>query len=136
MAGGVCRFGMNGFSSALASMTLTGLSGFGKVEANSVTVSNLVFDAADLVFGRKLELALQGKLILGENTTIKIKNAELIADDQVSRFQLLTAANGITWTARPRIESDGALNEKWRAFVSGGGVRIGFSKTATIITVR
>jgi hypothetical protein len=106
------------------------------VEANDITVSDLTFDAADLIAGKKLELALQGKLILGENATIKIKNAELIAEDQVSRFQLLTAANGITWTGRPRIESDGVLNEKWRVFVSNSGIRIGFSKTATIITVR
>jgi hypothetical protein len=28
------------------------------------------------------------------------------------------------------------LNEKWRVFVSNSGIRIGFSKTATIITVR
>ena len=135
MAGGVCRFGKNGFDN-LASMNLTGLSGFGRVEAKDLTVSSLVFDAADIVAGKKLELALQGKLILGENTIIKIKNAALIADDQNSRFQLLTAANGITWTGRPTIDSDGVLPENWRAVVSNGGIRFGFYKKATMIVVR
>ena len=135
MAGGVCRFGMNGFAN-LASMNLTGLSGFGRVEAKDLTVSSLVFDAADILAGKKLELALQGKLILGENTIIKIKNAALIAEDQNSRFQLLTAANGITWTGRPTIDSDGVLPENWRAVVSNGGIRFGFYKKATMIVVR
>lgn len=137
MDGGVCRFGNGGLTSdKLASVKLVGLSGFGTVHAAAVQTAALGFDAAEFIAGKTLDLALSGNIEIESGATVKIGNAELLAKRRTERFTILTTTGTIKCNGALKLDSDGALDDGWRIFVSDKRLRIGYGRLGTVVVVR
>lgn len=137
MDGGVCRFGNGGLSSdKLASVKLVGLSGFGTVHAAAVQTADLGFDAAEFIAGKTLDLTLSGNLEIESGATVKIGNVELLARRRTERFTILTTTGTIKCDGALKLDSDGALDDGWKIFVSSKRLRIGYSRLGTVVVVR
>lgn len=136
MDGGTCWFGSGGFTT-LGSPTLTGLSGFGTVNAAGITTKRLGFDAAAFISGKALDLQLTGKLTLPAGTTLKIDNAELLASRRTERFTLLAlTAGSIDSRGTVAIDSDGVLDADWKLYIKDDCIRIGYSRIGTSLVIR
>ena len=137
MDGGTCWFGSGGFTN-LGYPVLSGLSGFGEVHANTITTTNLVFDAAALVAGKTLDLVLNTKLVLSVGTTIRIENAELLAARRAERFTLLKTNDGAYIENRGAIalDTEGGLAADWKLYVRQREILLGYGKKGFMLSVR
>lgn len=137
MDGGVCKFGNGGLSSdKLATVKLVGLSGFGTVHAAAVQTADLGFDAAEFIAGKTLDLSLSGNLEIESGATVKIGNADLLAKRRSERFTILTTTGTIKCNGALKLDSDGALDDGWKVFVSSKRLRIGYGRLGTVVVVR
>ena len=137
MDGGTCWFGSGGFTN-LGYPVLSGLSGFGEVHANTITTTNLVFDAASLASGDTLDLVLVNKLVLPVGTTVRIESAGLLASRRDERFTLLRTNEGADIDNRGVIalDTEGGLDADWRLYVRRGQIQLGYGKNGSVLVIR